>query len=848
MQTHGTYFDGQVSVGRPATLTFAPEGVLRIEGEGFFHELPLAQLRVSDRLGDVPRFLYLPGGASVETPDNATLDAALAHRPRERLSRLIHFLESQQRIAAVACILLALAVVTIGYYAPPALARVVAHRVPAQVDQRLGELSLASVEGFLKPSYLNAHERARVQRQLDRVLVGTTLKDVRLEFRSMYNGLPNAFALPGNVVVMTDQLVRLPATDDELAAVLAHELGHLERRHVTQTILRESFALLLVAAITGDLSTLTSFIGTIPVSILGAGYSRDLEREADHYALDRLRACGIPPQAFASVMEQLDAAYDRVGRGNAGWMSTHPESEERIALFGKLTDADREAFALSRTLLDSDSLHAQAAASVASQDHAAALKIYDRLLARAPDLRTYTLRATSHRAEGDLPAAERDIAAALQLDPAAPEARALEIELLSASDRLAEALTRAQAFQRDAPASSTALALLGWVELRQGQIDSARARFDQALALDPADYRPWAFRGYLKVEHDRQDGRLDLDRALELAPHRAWVRYTRGKARNRAGDHLGALQDFNAISEKRLLGAFYYQERAYAQTKMHAYARAVGDYDLALKHTLPPGERSTVLQSRAYAHLHLGDPRAAIVDYTEALRLTPAATQLLTHRARAHAHLRQFPAAIADLDRFLAQSPAPEPAARLSALRDRALAAWDGGQLDAALRDYDRLLTESPSSGDFHDRGILHLVRADYSRAEADLRAALITGQGDRAYTHFFHLIASRRAGRDYDLAAFSARVDTWPAGWPRSVGLYLAGRLGEAAFLAEASIGSDPSPNERRCEAYYYLGEQHRHAGATQYARDYFEKSTATGATTYSEYRLAQAELTRLR
>lgn len=853
MQTHGTYFDGERSLGRPATLTFTPEGILRVEGEGFIQEHPLAQLRVSDRLGDVPRFVYLPGGASIETPDNATLDAALAHRPEGRLSRLIHFLESQQRIAAVACVLLAIAVVTLGYYAPPALARVVAHRVPAPIDKRIGEISLVSIDSFLRPSTLSDQDRARAQRQLDRVLTGTGLEGVRLEFRSMRNDLPNAFALPGNVIIMTDQLVRLPATDDELAAVLAHELGHLQHRHGLQTVLRSSIALVLVAAVTGDLSTLTSFVGTIPATILSAGYSRDLEREADHYALDRLRARAIPPKAFASVMEQLDAAYERKHKGgskdrrSANWMSTHPESEERIALFGKLTDEDRESFTTARSLLNTDGLYAQAATAAASQNHAQAIKLYTRLITAAPSARAHTLRAGSYRAEGDLDAAEADIATALDIDPDYPEARGMEIEFHRARGRSREALATAQAFHREFPRSSLALAMLGWTEMHEGETRSARTRFDQAIKLDPSNHYAWAFRGYLKTMHDHTDGRTDLDKALELAPHLSWIRMTRGIARNRQGDHVGALQDFQAISEKFLLNGQYYRERGYAYSYTGIYSRALEDYNRALEGTSPPrDEHSYLLQARASAHFGLGDFSSAIADYTHALELTPADYQILQRRAQAHTRLQSHAAALADLDRLLAQKKI-SAAEALSARRARGYAHWRLDHLDSALSDFDAVVTETRESSDYQMRGVLHLARADHNRAEIDLRASLFVDKRNREYPHFFYLVTCRRAGLPYDMAAFAAKVDAWPKSWARTVGRYLAGEIAEEAFLAEAALGTNPTANERRCEAYFYIGEQHRHVGATALARDYFEKCVATGASTYYEYALAKIELTRL-
>ncbi len=143
---------------------------------------------------------------------------------------------------------------------------------------------------------------------------------------------PNAFALPGNTIVVADEFVRLAAQDDEIAAVLAHELGHLEKRHGIQSLLRNSMALLVVASVTGDLSTLTAFAGTVPFLLLQNGYSRGLEREADAYALVLMKERGINPGAFTSILKKMEAARPEKGP-NFSYLSTHPDTKERAGLF-----------------------------------------------------------------------------------------------------------------------------------------------------------------------------------------------------------------------------------------------------------------------------------------------------------------------------------------------------------------------------------------------------------------------------------------------------------------------------------------------------------------------------------
>ena len=70
---------------------------------------------------------------------------------------------------------------------------------------------------------------------------------IRLEVRSAPQIGANAFALPSGIIVVTDELVALSEDDDELAAVIAHELGHVHHRHIMRTVIQNSAAALLVA-------------------------------------------------------------------------------------------------------------------------------------------------------------------------------------------------------------------------------------------------------------------------------------------------------------------------------------------------------------------------------------------------------------------------------------------------------------------------------------------------------------------------------------------------------------------------------------------------------------------------
>ncbi|PTY00684.1 hypothetical protein DB354_01095 [Opitutus sp. ER46] len=340
MTTTGSYCTGEDLTPWPATLAVEGEGRLQIRWAQGERVVPLAELRVSDRLANIPRFIYLPGGAVVETADNGAIDALLVTQRRGRFAAVVHALESHHGVATVACVVLVALLVASFFWVPPRLARSIAGRVPPAIEVRAGAAAKATLAQYFTPFAPDLAERARVERQLIRIQPdGRTTPRPTIEFWR-FTQSPNAFALPGNVIVLNQELLELSLTDDELAALLAHELGHLRLRHGIQSVLRNSFALLIVSAATGDLSALGAFTTSLPVALLQNGYSRDLEREADAFAYDLLRERRIPTKAFSSLLVKLgnrapaEAAFS--------YLSTHPATEERIARFGVLTAEERQ--------------------------------------------------------------------------------------------------------------------------------------------------------------------------------------------------------------------------------------------------------------------------------------------------------------------------------------------------------------------------------------------------------------------------------------------------------------------------------------------------------------------------
>jgi TonB family protein len=324
----GSLFDGETLAIRRLILE-ADDGRLRSLTEGVALEVALVEVRTSDRLATLPRFLYLPDGRTIETPDNDAIDTLLAGQRRGRVVAAVHWLEVRSRVAAAATVLLVAGVAATVWWGLPVLAHQAAMAVPPSIERQAGQTAMATLNRLLAPTQLRRTDQARVNAQLDRLLKARPLSArPELVFRSMGGKFPNAFALPGGFIVISDELVAL-ANDEELAAVLAHEIGHWQLRHGLQGVLRSSAALLLVSTVSGDLSALTTFAGTIPFVLLQRGYSREFEEAADAYAVDLLRQADINVAHFATILKKLENARPGSGQ-DLTYLSTHPATGDRI--------------------------------------------------------------------------------------------------------------------------------------------------------------------------------------------------------------------------------------------------------------------------------------------------------------------------------------------------------------------------------------------------------------------------------------------------------------------------------------------------------------------------------------
>ena len=324
------YFDGRSARAHTVTLGVT-DGVLHVAGGEIARREPLAALRVSEPMGDAARLISFADGAHLEVRDHAALARLLA-ATGHRDAAVVRW-AFQPRMVVIMLSVLLLSVWLIMQYGLPWAARVSAPLVPDSAMTALSERTLEWLDQALtRPTTLPPARQQALREALSSVasVDGQPIAHTLL-FRSGGQLGANAFALPDGTLIVTDELVALAGADAPVLAVLTHELGHVQQRHGVRMLLQGSATALLMTWYLGDISSL---LATAPTALVQAGYSRDMEREADDFAVKLLRARGQSPELLAGMLEKLAAAH---GEGQAsrsgpmGWLSSHPDTAERIA-------------------------------------------------------------------------------------------------------------------------------------------------------------------------------------------------------------------------------------------------------------------------------------------------------------------------------------------------------------------------------------------------------------------------------------------------------------------------------------------------------------------------------------
>jgi predicted Zn-dependent protease len=194
--------------------------------------------------------------------------------------------------------------------------------VVSQMESALGAVNMGELD-CTSPKGLRALDKLSA-----RLSDGAGLQ-YALEMRVFNHEMINAFAAPGGQVVIMRGLLEAASGPDALAAVLAHEIGHVEARDATRHALRAAGSAGLLSMVLGDVTGGAAAV-LLGERVLRASYTRDAEAEADLFALAMLNRAAVSSTGMADFFDGL-ARIEAGTTALPGYFSTHPASTGRAA-------------------------------------------------------------------------------------------------------------------------------------------------------------------------------------------------------------------------------------------------------------------------------------------------------------------------------------------------------------------------------------------------------------------------------------------------------------------------------------------------------------------------------------
>jgi len=335
----------------------------RVEGR-------LSTLEVGNRLGNIERKITLEDGSVFVTKENDKVDSLF--KGQLKTNSLIHALESHMGWVMVALVVTILTTFSFFKWGVPWASNQIAHALPEKTNQIIAANTLDFLDKFMfETSTLDTDKQEKIRRHFHGHIasLGIENKEIvyKLNFRSWRDGnlsIPNALALPSGDLVLTDKFVELCQSQEEMDAVLLHEMGHVVHRHTLEMVIESTFITVAVMLMVGDSNGLADMGVGLGSLLVSSAYSRGHESEADTYAFDHMLRAKIDPASFSRIMDRMtrymQEQTNKSGKKNRAdknevkesedsfldYLSSHPNTKKRIEIADQYSECYKKGLSI----------------------------------------------------------------------------------------------------------------------------------------------------------------------------------------------------------------------------------------------------------------------------------------------------------------------------------------------------------------------------------------------------------------------------------------------------------------------------------------------------------------------
>ena len=328
------FFDGTSNRRRQVTPRFGDALEIAEDGE------PPVRWAYADirRADSPPGILRLACTAAPPLARLEIRDAALAADLTARCLRLDEHRTSRRGVAKIVgwSVAAAVSIVCVVLFGVPLAADRLAPLVPRPVERRIGDAAEVQVKTiFGRNACEDPAGKAAFTKLVNRLRDAAGLDDDSMTAGVLPTSVPNAFALPGGKVYVLKGLLDKAESPDELAGILAHELGHLKHYDNMRGLIYNGGTSFLIGLLFGDV-TGSSAVIFASRSLVEASYSREAETAADTFAIEVMHKLGRSPKPAAELMFRVTGKEG--GSTLTTILASHPLTEDRLA---RMTKEDR---------------------------------------------------------------------------------------------------------------------------------------------------------------------------------------------------------------------------------------------------------------------------------------------------------------------------------------------------------------------------------------------------------------------------------------------------------------------------------------------------------------------------
>lgn len=333
MQFSARYTNGQTSRRMDVMVEIYPRGIIIHHNGIAITKWPYTALYVSQDW---------KSGIGGTIAYQKTAGAALTFDDRQGFENIRTRLELKHRAtykipltlpAILMSLIAAVAVIVIGFPLYGKISENAVVLIPASIERAIGDQVIKSLNDEFAPCDDKAAQE-HAERIVKRLVKASGEKDLQVDVHLIRDPMVNAFALPGRHMVLMTGFLQKAENEEEIAGVLAHELGHLVKRDAMRMTLQSQGYNIMLSLITGGGS---SYSGMAQLATLAniLSYSREKETNADEFAAQILPKAGYSRKGLTSFFKKIMDEHkdDVLGKLDSefSFLSTHPATNERIA-------------------------------------------------------------------------------------------------------------------------------------------------------------------------------------------------------------------------------------------------------------------------------------------------------------------------------------------------------------------------------------------------------------------------------------------------------------------------------------------------------------------------------------